>query len=413
MKNRIDSLVISGCFFLLLVFAGSYSPISAAPRYVDNFENGMPQLDGGSGWNWTNLAPDSMEHTADVTTRAGKILENTTGRLSTTYITDGNWGDWQQEVGGHFYLGLYIWSCGEGGTFNIRITEEDYYYGAEAAHLPVEEVWELVEDPDGKNKTLDWTGWKYKMYQLPAFEAEYKSEKAWGYGFAPDPSIPDYPNSDHRWNPEYVAASGDPEEKNYRPELRGVKKIELVNGSDNAIYVDEITICEVVGENRWIGQIFPANDVDLDKIDVILDHLPPTISAVLRDRADVEKSKIYVIEEDPTDQTPEEGFSADSLVDDLNNPGDPANMVCFDKKSKTIFVTPNDTPWDNEEPDGISKGEYFVDPGTSKVFTVFVRPADTEGNFGQAEVVTFRVFSSTNNLHEKKVSTGYIREQPY
>lgn len=341
--------------FVALLFGISSS--AWAFRWIDDFNIISRQgITEDEDWDWTGTLDST--HTADATDRAGRISPGTTSYTTET-PTDGDWGTTDN------FIGLYIWGSGGLETLSIVITEEDPDNPTPPPPAnPTNEVWTLDTDPatfGNQPQTVNWTGWKYKMYKLP------------------DDFTPSGGNG--TWDPVYMASNPP---SNF--EIRGAIQIDLILTGPNAVYIDEITLCNSGTKTGWVTLIFPTDDISDTGIDITLDRLPPTISAVLGTSADVTNgnTNIYVIQENPFESS--NSYPTEDLIvlpNDVRDDGD-----------NGLFATPNDTT-------AAGTGAYL--PGG--VFTVFIRPVDSDGNYGMAEVITFSVSSPGT-----AVGTEYHRE---
>ncbi len=183
--------------------------------------------------------------------------------------------------------------------------------------------------------------------------------------------------ADNLWNPDIDTTTVGEEHAGFHTIAFEFKN---TTGSDKTIYLDEVTVAEVVGDTGWVKRIdsdlpadtrwkviYPTPDAKDSGMDTTLSYLVPTISVTLDTGgyANLANSDMFVIEE---------GYPTDNLADD----------PVRDDGSASLFVTPNDAS------DAGPSGKYAAD----STIVVFIRPADAEGDFGMAEVITFNVDSS-------------------
>lgn len=283
------------------------------------------------GWSWTT-GTTTQNYTAEASPH-GLVLA---GVGDTYSIAAGaNWDGYR----GH-YIGFYLYSTDglAGDTLDIIITEGDWG-GTIGEEL---QPWDLTN-----NIVIDWTGWRYIMRRLPDgttvndFQATATSQEGGIANFDPV----------HGVTPQTH---------------RGVISIQFQNNSAaNNLYIDEINISQSTPIANVIST-FPQDGA-------ILDRLPPTISAVFDINTETANSNIFVTQKD-LNLGDTNYYSIDNLVDAPNDDRDDG--------ANGLFATPNDTI-----SDAAGWGAY-TDGGP---FVVFIMPANSAGDFGQAKVITFRV----------------------
>ena len=356
---------------LVLVAAGSVG----AMVWMDDAEGGANDLDS-SGFSWTSatrVAGSATTPTADATVNALAVTAgassattadytDSTTAYAATSLTGFDGLDWGNDTNSMapandlnvsaWYIGFYLYTSDAAVTTNllqIKVIEEDYDTGGSQR---VDDVFKLTTAIG-----IDWTGWRYVMKQLPTIGGALNEFDA----------TEGHANADNLWNPDVVDSS-----ITLGEEHAGFYSLvfEFTNnnaGAGATIYIDEVTIGQVAGPSGWVKMIYPTADVEDVAVDKTLGRLPPTISAVFDIIADGGNSDLTVCDMVVIDESaPTDNLMGGSAEDD----GDVG-----------LFATPNDT----------------TDPGSyvsNRFITIFVRPADADGDFGMAEVVRFKVEAS-------------------
>ena len=135
------------CGFFLLWIVES----SNAVTWINDFSGN----NFGGNWSLTDITALAT-HTAEATTFAGNINTAGGGRYSTAVKNDANsvWSGY-----GGQYFSLYVYGDNSGNNLTIELVEED-----EVGGIAVDETWTTaVSAPI----TINWTGWRYEMFQLP------------------------------------------------------------------------------------------------------------------------------------------------------------------------------------------------------------------------------------------------------
>ncbi len=345
-------------------------PPGNAPKDLDSDEG--TGSDYGFAWtNATRTAGSATVPTADATGNALAITAAASGvtiadytDVTTNYAAtdlsgfDGlDWGNdgslrapGTDENISAWYVGFYLYTNDVAITTNllqIKVIEEDYDAGGSQR---VADVFKLTNEIE-----MTWTGWRYVMKQLPAI----------GGGLnAFSDTLESHGSADKLWNPDVVdnTVTAGQEHAGFYSFV-----LEFTNnnvGAAATIYIDEVTIGQVAGTTGWVKMIYPTADVEDYAVDKTLGRLPPTVSAVFDIIADGGNSDLTV---------------CDMVVIDESAPTD--NLMggaAEDDGDLGLFATPNDTA---------DPGSYASD----RTIVIFVRPADAQGDFGMAEVVTFTV----------------------
>lgn len=331
--------------FLVVFLLFGLVKSSSAILWINNFETGADAKN--LGWSVVNMDDNNTTHPAEATAKVGYIA-SATGEYRDGAPADDDEADW----GGTYndqYFSLYVWGNGDTtGTknFQIQIVEEDDMGG-----VIIPDTWSTAQIP------LDWTGWRYFMFQLPGAGG--------GNNFPTDLGV-----GNDIWDPSYAPGSAGPP---VVPECRGVKQINFVT-TDN-IYIDEVVISNVSSSVDWVQEIFPSNDNAANTTDIILPKLPPTISAVLGGNADTTNNKIVVIENsNPTVNLCSSNGAYDGVGGWLVTP------------SAAAYVS-------GTYPDGT-------------LFTVFIHPANGSEP-GRCEVITFTIATpatTIQNLYKRSLT---------
>lgn len=325
--------------------------VQASPQYIDDFDGIGNNLSGS----WSIADTRTQNYTAEASSYGMELSP------SNTYtMIAGGWSFYHDVVGD--YLGFYLY-CSDGSaaindTLSIAIIEGDYDSGTKT---DVYETWELTTAID-----IDWTGWKYKMVHLPN-DIELTGATGTGDGiFTP------------------VAPGGGDKSK-------GATSIQFTvnNGAMGSYYViDEINICQCV----TIAEVlltFPQNGDSSFRV------IPPTISAVCDINTDVTNSfsQLFLTQKDEN-LADLKHYSIDGLTSlHASYPG--GGLTANDGVSG-LFATPDDKTSDAGGWGAYQEGASFV---------MFIRPANIDGDIGQAKIIAFSM-----NPPPLRLKTRYRRD---
>lgn len=329
-RRELGNQFIAGILLAGILIVWPLTTAWSTPVFIDDFEgNAMV------GWSWTT-GTTTQNYTAEASPH-GLVLAPAGVGDTYSIAAGANWDGYR----GH-YIGFYLYSTDglAGDTLDIIITEGDWD-GTIGEEL---QPWDLTNDI-----VIDWTGWRYIMRRLPDgttvndFQATATSQEGGIANFDPVPGVAPQTH-------------------------RGVISIQFQNNSAaHNLYIDEINISRS-NPIATVVSTFPRDGTTLDR-------LLPTISAVFDANTDVAhlNTNIFITQQD-LDLGDTDYYSIDGLVDYPND--------VRDDGVSGLFATPNDTVSDAAGWGAYTGGGPFV---------VFIMPANSDGDFGQAEVITFSV----------------------